>query len=100
MSTYQEKLLEAKRLLGSYKKLGLVCGVSGNAVMKWCDNNQPPRTEYTGETNYAELISKAVNGRVSKDDLIPKISYSSNDVSSHDRRIRDRRTNPESKSLD
>lgn len=31
-----------------------VCGVSQRAIYKWMDNGKLPRTEYTGETNYAE----------------------------------------------
>jgi hypothetical protein len=73
MNTYSEKLLEAKDILGSYEAIGKVCGVSGNAIMKWVANGKPPRTEYTGETNYAEIISAAVGGVVIKADLIPPI---------------------------
>lgn len=73
MKTYSENLLEAKDILGSFAKVGQLCGVSGKAVMKWSIAGRPPRTEYTGETNYAELISNAVAGVISKDDLLPAI---------------------------
>lgn len=33
-----------------------VCGVSQRAIYKWMDNGKLPRTEYTGETNYAEKM--------------------------------------------
>jgi len=33
-----------------------VCGVSRQAVYKWLLANKLPRTEWTGETNYAEKI--------------------------------------------
>lgn len=39
--------------------------------MKWAIAGKPPRTEYTGETHYAEIISMAVHGAVSRDDLLP-----------------------------
>lgn len=71
MNTYSEKLLEAKGILGSFAKVGKLCNVSGKAVMKWATAGRPPRTEYTGETNYAELISAATGGKISKIDLIP-----------------------------
>ncbi len=71
MNIYSEKLLEAKDILGSHAKIGKLCGVSGKAVMKWAIAGRPPRTEYSGETNYAELISAAVGGKVTKDDLLP-----------------------------
>jgi len=98
MNTYQEKLLEAKTILGSYAKLAKVCGLSGKAVMKWVIAGKPPRTEYTGETNYAELISESVNGLVSKDDLIPSVDRVST-VDQHERRSRDRRAGIDHKSL-
>ncbi|WP_395504749.1 helix-turn-helix domain-containing protein [Ectopseudomonas hydrolytica] len=33
------------------------CGISRQSVDKWVAKGQLPRTEYTGETNYAFLIS-------------------------------------------
>lgn len=78
MNIYPEKLLEAKDVLGSFAKLGAVCGVSGNAIMKWYASGKPPRTEYTGETDYAGKIMTAVGQRIeiSRDMLIPAIQRS------------------------
>jgi|UPI0001F2CDC3 DNA-binding transcriptional regulator YdaS (Cro superfamily) len=64
-------LLKAKNMLGSYEAIGRVCGVSGKAVMKWVRKARLPRTDYTGETQYAELIEKATVSAVTIDDLRP-----------------------------
>ncbi|EEX7351097.1 helix-turn-helix domain-containing protein [Escherichia coli] len=48
-----------------------VCGVSQRAIYKWMDNGKLPRTEYTGETNYAEKIAHASNGLFSADVILP-----------------------------
>lgn len=36
-----------------------VCGVSERAVYKWLTNGRLPRTDYTGETCYAEKLAEA-----------------------------------------
>lgn len=73
MSTYKDNISKVKQILGSYQKIGVVCGVSGIAVQKWHAAGRPPRTEYTGETDYASAISKAVDNKVSRKDLVPEI---------------------------
>jgi len=74
MDTYKNNLLRAKNELGSFDAVGKVCGgLSGKAVMKWRDKGRPPRTEYTGETNYAQLIESATKGVVKACDLLPVI---------------------------
>lgn len=37
--------------------IGRECGRSGEAVRKWGVKGCLPRTDYTGETNYAKIIS-------------------------------------------
>lgn len=39
-----------------------ICLVSNTAVSKWKQRGCLPRTEYTGETNYAQKLAKASNG--------------------------------------
>lgn len=74
MSTYKENLIKARRLLGSYNAVGIVCGgITGKAVMKWRDQGRPPRTEYTGETCYAQMIETATGGEVRASDLLPNV---------------------------
>ncbi|XAG19538.1 helix-turn-helix domain-containing protein [Vibrio metschnikovii] len=46
------------------------CGVSVRAVYKWCERGVLPRTEYTGETNYAETIEDLSSGDYKKDQLL------------------------------
>jgi hypothetical protein len=74
MDTYTDSLQKARDILGSYDAIGVVCGgLSGKAVMKWKKNGRPPRTEYTGETDYAGLIESATNQKVKRSELLPKI---------------------------
>ncbi|EHW0058491.1 DNA-binding protein [Escherichia coli] len=44
--------------------------MSSRAIYKWMDNGKLPRTEYTGETNYAEKIALASNGLFSADAIL------------------------------
>jgi hypothetical protein len=74
-SEYTESLIKVRSILGSYDAVGVACGgLSGKAVMKWRDKGRPPRTEYTGETQYAKAMSLATQGKVKAEDLIPSIN--------------------------
>ncbi|WP_249961116.1 hypothetical protein [Histophilus somni] len=53
--------------LAGMPKVAEYCGVSLRAAYKWRKANTLPRTEYTGETNYANAISEAINGQFSSD---------------------------------
>lgn len=75
MESYVSSLIKARDILGSYDAIGIVCGgLSGKAVIKWKNNGRPPRTEYTGETDYASLIEAATSGEIKRSDLLPDIS--------------------------
>lgn len=75
METYISSLIKARDILGSFDAIGAACGgLSGKAVIKWKNNGRPPRTEYTGETNYASMIESATNGKVKRADLLPVIA--------------------------
>jgi len=42
-----------------------VCGLTPKAVYKWLERGSLPRTEFTGETDYAGKIAKASGGKYS-----------------------------------
>lgn len=44
--------------------------VSGQAIRKWEAKGRLPRTEWTGETHYAEEIERLTAGKVTKDRLL------------------------------
>lgn len=46
------------------------CGISLQAVHKWLAAGRLPRTEYTGETQYAEKIAAAAGGAFSSQELL------------------------------
>lgn len=50
-----------------------LCGVSVRAVYKWRKANTLPRTEYTGETHYSEILAKALNNKLTSAEIL-KIS--------------------------
>ncbi len=52
------------------QKISNRCKVSVRAVYKWCEKGVLPRTEYTGETNYAEQIETLSEGKYSKEQLL------------------------------
>jgi len=45
-------------------------GVTYQAVRKWEAAGRLPRTEWTGETNYADQIMVLTGGAVSREDLL------------------------------
>lgn len=46
-------------MLGGPAQVASVCGVSRPAVDKWLRKGRLPRTEWTGETDYANKIASA-----------------------------------------
>lgn len=51
-------------------RLARSVGVSYQAVRKWQVAGRLPRTEWTGETSYAESIERATSGAVTRDELL------------------------------
>lgn len=59
MSVLRESINQA----GGVAKAAAACGVSQRAIYKWLAAETLPRTEYTGETNYAERLAAAARER-------------------------------------
>lgn len=49
--------------LGGPEKTARICQVSSRALYKWMTTGHLPRTEYTGETRYAELMAAESGGK-------------------------------------
>ncbi len=47
-------------------------GVTYQAIRKWEAAGRLPRTEWTGETDYASTISRLMNGQIRRDDLLTR----------------------------
>ncbi|MGX1958415.1 Cro/Cl family transcriptional regulator [Serratia proteamaculans] len=45
------------------------CGLTPKAIYKWMERGSLPRTEFTGETNYAERIARSSGGRYSASEI-------------------------------
>ena len=56
--------------IGGVKAASEICGVSPRAFYKWLDADALPRTDYTGETRYAELLSEASGSHFTADELL------------------------------
>lgn len=53
--------------------ISAACGCSPRAIYKWIEKGSLPRTDFTGETHYAEQIACASAGKYSAE-LIKQIS--------------------------
>lgn len=71
MQTDHNPISKAISLCG-LKKLESVLQVSYQAIRKWEKAGRLPRTEWTGETNYAEKIANACEGNVTVEELLRK----------------------------
>ncbi len=50
--------------------VSIECGVSFVAVHYWTKNGRLPRTELTGETQYASAIQRATGGQITAESLL------------------------------
>jgi len=69
MSMNTKFISKAIEILG-LGPMASVCGVSYQAVRKWEKAGRLPRTEWTGETDYANLIQVATKGKVKRKELL------------------------------
>lgn len=65
-------LAEAIKEIG-VTAISSACGCSPRSIYKWMKKGALPRTDFTGETNYAEQIALASEGKFSAE-LIKAIS--------------------------
>lgn len=56
---------------GGIPNVQKMLGISYVAIKKWQDKGYFPRTEYTGETNYTQVLAEASNGAFTAGDLLP-----------------------------
>lgn len=52
------RVKQAVYMIGGPKVAADICGVSIRAVYKWLDVGRLPRSAYTGEKPYAEILAK------------------------------------------
>lgn len=55
---------------GGPEKVGPKCGVTYQAALKWFNQGFLPRTEWTGETNYASTIERLTSSKYTRDQLL------------------------------
>lgn len=55
-------LREAIDTIGGVKAAAIAINKSERAVYKWLCNGALPRSEYTGETNYSEILARISAG--------------------------------------
>lgn len=51
-------------------KLATACGVRYQSIYKWEAKGRVPRTDWTGETDYASRIEEATKGVITRDQLL------------------------------
>lgn len=67
MKTGLDKAID---LAGGQTAIANIVGLTPQAIQKWVANGCLPRTEWTGETNYAELIADHLAPQISREELL------------------------------
>jgi len=60
----------AYHLCGGPYAISKICGISNTTALRWKRQGHLPRTEWTGETDYATLIERATQGAVTRESLL------------------------------
>jgi len=68
------------KIPGKIPAAAKACGVSVRAVYKWIDAGRLPRTDYTGETNYARQLATAAEGAFSPEWLLSETANQKKEV--------------------
>ena len=63
-------LTQAIEEAGGITAVAAAVGKTYVAVYKWTVNGQLPRTEWTGETNYARIIERLTKGKFKRKQLL------------------------------
>lgn len=66
----QENLISKAIELTGLRPLAKMCGVTPQALYKWEAKGRVPRTDWTGETDYARCIETATKGQITRDQLL------------------------------
>lgn len=67
MFVNETPLAQVVREIGGQVKAGEACGVTAAVIGRWIKQQHLPRTDYTGETDYAGALSKATEGKFSRE---------------------------------
>ena len=65
----QNLISKAISIVGIYR-LGKACGIAYQSIYRWERNGRLPRTEWTGETNYAAIIEAETHGQITREQLL------------------------------
>ena len=63
-------LASVVRKIGGQVKTGEACGVTAAVVGRWIKQQHLPRTDYTGETDYAGVLAEASGFLFSRDEIL------------------------------
>ena len=66
----KENLISKAIEVVGLSKLARVCGVRYQSIYKWQKRGRLPRSDWTGETDYASRIEKATHGQITRAQLL------------------------------
>ena len=66
----KENLISKAIDLTGLTNLAKACGVTYQSVKRWEAKGRVPRTDWTGETDYASRIEEATKGVITRDQLL------------------------------